>query len=243
VAVTSEAAGPTEKWISEKGAKYGYAYDKGGKFMRACGVSGIPHAMLVDASGKVVFDGGPGQINEDMVRGALQGALKTPLWELPKPFSKTRGAIAKGDLATALKESDALHQDAANAEAAKLLSEAIKGMVSGTLAGADALAAEGDWLGADREWKRLLKSAKGLPEEATAKSKLAELAKNPEAKKGLKAQEAFEKLTAEPVKSKKDAEERVLALDAFLKKNEGTFAGKKALEMRDQLKEAISKSK
>ncbi len=241
--MTSEPTGPTEKWIAEKGAKYGYAYDKGGKFARSCGVSGIPHAMLVDASGKVVFDGGPSQINEDMVRGALTGALKTPLWELPKPFAKARGAVTKGELGVALKEAEALKQDAANAEIANTLAEAIKGMITGTLTGADALATEGDWLGAQREWKRLVKSAKGLPEEAAANAKLAELGTNADAKKGIKAQETLEKLTAEPVKKKKDAEERVVALDAFIKKNEGTFAGKKALELRDQLKEAISKAK
>ncbi|MSR75634.1 MAG: hypothetical protein EXS14_09235 [Planctomycetes bacterium] len=237
--MTSEATGPTEKWIAEKGAKYGYAYDKGGKFMRACGVSGIPHAMLVDASGKVVFDGGPNQITDEMVKAACTGALTTPLWELPKPFAKVRTAISKGDYAAALKESQALLQDAANGETATKVADAVKGMVAGSLASADGMSVEGDFLGAERELQRLLKSAKGLPEEAAARAKLAAFASNDAAKKGMKAQKALEALTAEPLKSKKDAEKRVTELEAFIKKNEGTFAGKKALEQAEQLKGSL----
>ena len=52
--VTLEGKAPTEKWITEKGVKYGYAYDKGGKFQRAMGVAGIPHSILLDATGKIV---------------------------------------------------------------------------------------------------------------------------------------------------------------------------------------------
>lgn len=241
IAVTTEATGPTEKWIAEKGAKYGYAYDKGGKFMRACGVSGIPHSVLVDVSGKVTFSGSPSAITEDMVKSACAGAMTTPLWELPKPFAKVRTAIAKGELAAALKEAQALQQDATNGETATKVADAVKGMVAGALSSAEGLSTAGDFLGAEREFQRLLKAAKGMPEEASAREKLTELTGSPEAKKGMKAQKTLESMTAEPVKTKKDAEKRVAELEAFIKKNEGTFAGKQALEQAEKLKEALKK--
>jgi hypothetical protein len=40
--VTGEGKKDTEPWIESKGAKYAYAYDKGGAFARWFGVGGIP---------------------------------------------------------------------------------------------------------------------------------------------------------------------------------------------------------
>lgn len=49
--MTHESKSDTEPWIESKGAKYAYAYDKGGKFQSQLGVGGIPHAFLVDPTG------------------------------------------------------------------------------------------------------------------------------------------------------------------------------------------------
>ena len=191
-------------------------------------MSGIPHAVVIDATGKVVFDGGPGGITEDVVKKALVGALKKPLWELPKSFAKVRAAIGKGDLSVALKEAQTLSASANAPEEAAGVAESLKGMIAGALSGAESMETVGDFLGAQKEYERLVKSAKGLPEEATARQKLAALAKNPEAKKGIKAQKDLDTILAEPIRSEKDQRDMKAALEAFIKKNDGNFASKRA---------------
>lgn len=230
VGVTDEAKGPTEKWVKDKGAKYGYAYDKGGKFSRLAQVTGIPHVVLVDATGKVVYKGGAGGYSEDLLKQATAGALKKPLWELPKEFAKARAAVQKGDLAAAIKESEALAKNEKVAAEAEGLKTALLAMLEGRLAGAKASGEAGDWMGAKTAYEQIAKSAKGLPAEKSAIEALAELAKNPEAQKGIKAQKALDELLAMPEKKEKDREAKMSALRAFAKKNDGSFAAKRAEE-------------
>jgi hypothetical protein len=228
--VTSEGKGPTEKWIKEKSVKYAYAYDPGGKLSRSCGVTGIPHAVLIDATGKVVYEGGPEGVNTEAIEKATVGALKKPLWELPKPFAKLRAALGKGDWTAALKEAETLKSAQGAPEEAPSVYDSVKALIAGALAGAEAMETAGDFLGATREYERIAKSAKGLPEDAKAREKLAALAKNPDAKKGVKAQKDFEKVLAEPIRSEKDQRELKAALEAIVKKNESAFVVKRAEE-------------
>lgn len=238
--VTSEGKGDTEKWIAAKGVKYPYAYDSGGKLSRACGVSAIPHSVLIDATGRVIFDGSPSGITPDLVQKAVAGALKKPLYELPKEFTKVRGHIAKGDLGAAMKEAETLKAQTNAPAEAEAVVEAIKGMISGQIAGADADMQAGDFLSAQRGYERVIKSAKGLPESDTAKTKLAEMLKDDTAKKVIKAQKDLDKILAEPMRSKKDATERKAALESFLKKNSENAAGRKAKEELDKVEKALS---
>jgi hypothetical protein len=235
VGVTGEAKANTDKWVKDKGAKYAYAYDRSKKFFRLAGVSGIPHALLIDATGRVLYSGGAGGYSEDLLKQAMTGAAKKPLWELPKEFAKARTAIVKGDFAAALKECDALaaaEKVAADAEALKAV---VKSMIEGRLSGAKAASDAGDWAFAKETYEKLAKGCSGLPEEKAAKEALAKIAADPEAQKGLKAQKALESVLAMPDKKAKDREAKVAALRAFAKKNDGTFAGKKAEQAIDAL--------
>lgn len=192
-------------------------------FARRCGVSGIPHAVLVDANGKVVFSGHPGSLKDADVERAVQGALAIPLYELPAPFAKMRAAFSKGDLAGALREAKA-----ASHESAPTVAEAIQGLVSGSLAGAKDLAAAGDYLGARAEYERLAKSLRGLPEANDVAKALAELQADPAAQKAIPLQKELEKILALPVKTKSNREERKGALEAFVKKCPDGFARERA---------------
>ncbi len=229
--MTNEAKGVTDKWVADKGAKYAYAYDAGGKLMRACGVRGIPHSVVVDPTGKVVYSGSPGGLSEEMVRGFLGGALKKPLWELPKSFSKVRAAVVKGDYAAAIREGEALAQQKDPPAEAAAIVDSLKSMVTGAVKGAGEMEAAGDVLGAKREYDRILKSAKGLPEEEACRARLAAIAGDAAVQKSLKAQLELEKIEELPGKSKKDAEARKVALEAFSKKHPDDFAGKRAREL------------
>lgn len=199
--------------------------------------------MLIDATGKVVFDGHPSSITPDLIEKATAGAMKKPLWELPKPFAKVRAAVAKGDLAGALKEAETLKAQPNAPEEAATVADAVKSMITGALAGADAMATAEDYLGAQKEYERLTKAAKGLPEEATAKEKLAGFAKDEKIKKSIAAQKDLEKIVQMTVKSKKDAIEKKTALEAFIKKHEGKYAAKKAQEALAPIEASLQKAK
>ncbi len=224
IGITSEGEGPTQKWIADNGAKYGYAYDKGSAFSRACGVTGIPSSVLVDATGKVVYVGSPGEITEEMAREAAKGALKTPLYELPKEFAKVSALIGKDDLAGAIKEAQALATKPNLADTANAVALGLKSMVAGAVAQADDLGTRGDWLGAQRSYERVIKSAKGMEEEVAAKGKLEELKANEAAMKEIKLQKSLEKILAMPSTKAKDKEAMLAALTSFATKNDGSFA-------------------
>src|SRR5688572_2881145 len=42
------------------------------------GVTGIPHSFLIDPSGKIVWEGYPGDLSPSTVKGALKGAKAMP---------------------------------------------------------------------------------------------------------------------------------------------------------------------
>ncbi len=226
--MTDESKGETEDWIEEKGAKYAYAYDKGGKLSRICGVSGIPDSVLVDARGVVVYKGHPASLTEEMVEKACQGALATPLFELPRAFAKVRTAITKGDLGAALKAAESLAEGSSPPEGAAQVLASVQSMIRGSITSADTLLAAGDVLEAHREYTRLAKALKGLPEEEKAKEGLARIAKDPQAKESMKLLAELEKLLDLPTKSSKDKVRRSEELRAFSRKHSGTFAAEKA---------------
>lgn len=235
VGVTSETKASTDKWVKEKGAKYAYAYDRSKKFMSLVGVTGIPHALLIDATGRVLYSGGAGGYSEELMKQAMTGAAKTPLWELPKEFAKARAAIVKSDFAAALKECDALASNQKVTAEAEALKTTVKAMVEGRLGGAKSAGEAGDWAFAKDAYEKLAKGCVGLPEEKAAKEALTAIAGNAEAQKGLKAQKALEAVMAMPDKKAKDREAKAAALKAFAKKNDGSFAGKKAEQAADAL--------
>lgn len=226
--MTNEGKGETEKWIADKGAKYAYGYDKGGKFKSKCGVTGIPHAFLVDPSGKIVWRGHPGNLNDGIIQSALGGALKKPLWELPKEYAKVKIAIAKGDLATAVRESRALAGAPTPPPDAATVADAISNMVTGSLTAAEGLAKAGDYLGAQRDYQRLAKALAGLPEARTAQTALDDMKKNPDAMKGIKAQLELEKALQMPDKKAADRASLREALESIKKTYPGTFAASEA---------------
>ena len=89
--MTSESESQTVPWVEKTGAAYPYAYDKGGKVARFFGVRGIPHAILVDPTGKVVWRDHPARLDAKTVEAALAGA------EAPRGFvAALRAAIAAG---------------------------------------------------------------------------------------------------------------------------------------------------
>lgn len=192
--MTDEGKGDTEKWIAAKGAKFAYGYDKGGKMSTFFGVTGIPHAVLIDASGTVVWRGNPGGLTNEIVEQHLAGALPTPIWEWPDSAKKVRTALQKRQFAKAIEEARALGEEGAS------ITGALETMVKGKVAALKAAADSADWLTVEEGGKELVKELSGLAEAEEAEALLDRLKGDKAAQAVAGAQKEIRKLMSGRIK-------------------------------------------
>jgi thioredoxin-like negative regulator of GroEL len=233
IGVTSESASETEPWIQDKGVQYAYAYDKGGKVARYFGVGGIPHAVLIDAGGKVVWDGHPGALDDETIESSLRGALAKPLYEWPAAAKPIVQSLAKGDFAGAVAKSAKL----GDAE----IAQQVQAILEGRVKSAEAALAEGNFFGARESAERLVTGLAGLPEQARAKQVVADVDAHPDAKRVLDGQKAIRKLQAKELSKRKDLEKAMEDLKKISTDLRGTYAGKEAEAFMEQVRLRLQK--
>jgi hypothetical protein len=185
--VTDEGKKDTEGFVSSTGMKYGYAYDKGGKLKTFFGVSGIPHAALIDPTGKVVWDGHPAELSPEILNKYLVGALPKPMWEWPASAGPARSALQKGKLADALAASAKIPE----ADGGSAIKTALEAMIKSRVSAMQADFTAGNFLSAKDSATDLQKALEGLPEKAEADKTLADIKANADAEKIMKAQKAI----------------------------------------------------
>ena len=232
IGVTSEGAGLTDKWVEQKGARYGYAYDKSSKLMRQLGVSGYPSAVLVDPSGNIAWKGHPGSLRGADIEGTLSGALPKPLWEWPRSATGVRKAVQKGQLAKALKEARKLKEP-------EEMVSIVTAMIDGQIAALNEAKERGDFLKAYGLSSSLKKSLKGLPEEDTVKAVYEEIKDDKGAQEVIKAQKGLQKLVKQSMelKKKRAAEKLIGKCRKVMEQHPGTYVAEEA----DALLEGIRK--
>ncbi len=64
VGVTNEKPEVIAEFVKKTPMHYTVAYDVGGKLSASFGIKGIPHAMLVDRTGKIVWEGHPMKLKD-----------------------------------------------------------------------------------------------------------------------------------------------------------------------------------
>jgi hypothetical protein len=227
--VTSEGVSDTEKWIAEKGVKYAYGYDKSGKLSNYFGVSGIPHAVLFDASGKVVWDGHPASLTGAEIDKALVGALTKLPWEWEAPLQPAAQLLAKRQFAKAIAEAQKV---GASGDA---LVAAVQAVVKSRVDGLKAMQTAGDFLGVSEDGTSLVKDIKGLPEEADIATLLKDLAADKDAQKVIAAQKQVRDIVSEKIK-KRDLPAALKKLEKIKGDNSGTAAARDASAAIDVLK-------
>ena len=233
LAVTDEGAGDTEKWVRNKGAQYAYAYDKGGKLARHFGVQGIPHAVLVDATGTVVWKGHPGALEERTLEQALTGALAKPLYDWSAAAAGAKSAFVKHNYKAALEQAGKLGEGDGGPEIVK----AIQAVVSANVESMKAAHEKGDFLGARSRATELSKDLVGLPELATATQMLADIAANKDAASVIKGQEKVAKFRSGKLSKRKEVQAAMESLQKLAKEYSGTYAEKEANELIRELGE------
>jgi len=233
--VTDEGASETEKWVADKGAKYAYAYDKGGKLARYFGVRGIPDAVLIDASGAVVWRGHPASLDERTVASALQGALSKPLWEWSAGAKSVKSALLKRSYKSAIDQAAKLSVSDGGPE----IQSVIQGMVKSNVDRMRASFEKGDYLGAQTAAQSLQKELTGLPELAEASKVLADIAADKSAQTVMKGQQKLAKIRGGENTKKKEITAAIESARKVKQEYPGTYVETEADQMIAQLDELL----
>lgn len=237
--MTDEGKGDTEKWIAAKGAKYAYGYDKGGKLSRYFGVNGIPHVVLIDANGVVLYSGGAGGYSEELLRKATAGALTKPLWEWTAAAKNVKSALLKQQFKVAIDEAAKLGEP----DGGPGIKASIEGMVKAKVEQMKEAYKKGDFLGAETAAKDLQKDLAGLPEQAEAVKTAADIAANTAAEPVLKNQRQIAKIREKAPTKRKEIEAAIEDLTKIRKSASGTFAAEEADALTLQLRAALNRNK
>ncbi|MBB5033706.1 TlpA disulfide reductase family protein [Prosthecobacter vanneervenii] len=72
IGVTNEDRPTVSKFLKEVPINYHVAFDTSGKFGKPFGIKGIPHAMILDKEGKVVWEGHPMSLPESQLESVLK---------------------------------------------------------------------------------------------------------------------------------------------------------------------------
>ena len=72
VGVTDEPSAVIRKFQKEVPMDYAVATDTGGRLSEKMGINGIPHAFLVDTSGKIVWEGHPSRLTDEDIEKILE---------------------------------------------------------------------------------------------------------------------------------------------------------------------------
>jgi thiol-disulfide isomerase/thioredoxin len=72
VGITDEDRAKILKFEKEVPIEYSVGLDTGGKYAKPFGIQGIPHAVLVDKSGKVVWEGHPMSLQDSQIEEILK---------------------------------------------------------------------------------------------------------------------------------------------------------------------------
>ena len=72
VGITDEDAATIGSFVKDNPIKYHPALDHGGKLAKHFGIRGIPHAMLVDKAGKIIWEGQPMALKDEDVVALLK---------------------------------------------------------------------------------------------------------------------------------------------------------------------------
>lgn len=235
--MTDEPASLTEPWIAKHSAQYAYAYDKGGRLKRFFGVNGIPHAVLVDATGTVVWEGHPGMLQESDVEKHLSGALAKPVFEWPNASKGIAKSLVKGDLAGALAGARALSAADGGAE----IVAQVSALIDARVALVEGWHTAGNFLDVLEQGGKLAKGLGDLEQASKVAARVAQVAANADAKPVIEAQKRIRKLRAKDPSKRKEIEGQIEDLEKLRDELRGTYAAEEAGRYIDQLRDKLSR--
>ncbi len=72
IGLSQESNQVIKPFVKDKKMEYNVGTDKGGKLNKELGVQGIPHAVLVDKAGTIVWEGHPASLTDADIEKALK---------------------------------------------------------------------------------------------------------------------------------------------------------------------------
>ncbi len=226
--MTTEGAAKTDAWAQENGCETAYAYDTNSELFRYFGIRGIPHAVLLDPNGTVVWRGNPAGLREATIRQALEGALTTPMWEWPKEAEPVARGLKADQLAKALAAAEKLEGPYA---------DVVRARITGRVEAVERARDAGDYRAALELGEATTKALAGLPEREEVEQLLAEISKDPEVQRVLGGQKKLEELLAEVRGTTARKKQRRLLEDVeeLATQYEGTIVARKARQAISEL--------
>jgi len=193
--VTGEGQGPTDRWIAKTDAQFAYGYDKSSQLGRWFGVRGIPHAVLIDPSGTIVWRGNPATLKAKTVESSLAGAISRPISDWPESASKVVKHLGKRDYGKALGEAEKLDGD----ERGEILAS-LETLFNGKRNSVERWMKAGDYLAVEERGSSYAKQLKGLPQGEAIDAVLERLDDDDDAQDALDAQRKVARLMSRKVK-------------------------------------------
>lgn len=230
--MTGEGVKDTEKWVSDLGMKYAFAYERSGKLMGELGCSGYPSAALVDPTGTVVWVGHPASLSEKQIQAALEGALPKAVYEWPASAAAAAQALRKKKYADAI----AAAAKVPEADGGPAIHAALLKVVDGRVKTIEVARQKGDFLTAAESAKALSKELAGLAQAAVADQHADEIAKDALAQKIIKAQKRVRELRAEKLGKKNEREKAIEDLEKIIKNFPDTFVASEAQALLGSLR-------
>jgi hypothetical protein len=236
--VTSEGKSDTDKWITQHGAKYAYAYEKStNPLFTWVKATGWPHAMLIDANGVLVWSGNAGGLNDEILAKATTGALSKPLWDWAPAAKDVKTALLKHSYKAAL---DGAAKLSATDEG-PAIAKAIDGLVSTRVATMKSDYEKGNFLGAEDAATALQKELEGLPGKDDAVKLLADLKANKQAPPVLKAQRQIAKMRDSDLHKAKEIDAAIEDLKKISKDLPNTYVATEASDYIAELQKQKAK--
>lgn len=239
LAVTSseEDRRKTEEWIRTRGVRYAWAWDPKARTAGWFGVTGIPHGVLLDPDGTIVWRGHPSQLREDTVQQVLARAVSEPLWRWTGPRAAIKDALAASDYARALAAARELE-----APDGPVLVEALRARIARRMASLHAARDAGNFLQAETLADRAASDFRGLPEGDEASSLLRTLEGDLHAQRIISGQRAFAaiELQARSVQARSYARSLILKLQELSSSHQGTVVAKDADLLARRLQKKLS---
>jgi hypothetical protein len=200
--------------------------------MRWFGVSGIPHAVLIDPSGTVVYRGGPSGITDSVVEDALVGALEVPMWEWPSSTKSIQNALRKRMFGKALSAAQALESEQGPA-----IVKAIEAQIAGRVKAIASAKESGDFLTVLELGPTYMKQLTGLPAADEVKELVTAVKSDRGAVAISKGQKKLAELEVEmaELRKVKDADKLIAKIEKLRKKHEGSIVDVQGQAMIDDI--------
>ena len=231
IGVTIDRKDKTEAWMVDNKVQYAIGYDKGGKYQNQLGITQVPEGLLIDPSGKVVWEGLPQDLESRAVEKALAGAFTTPMWDWTTNAKPVRVALAKHKYGEALSEANKLGA----ADPGPAIAAEIQKLVTWHVDSLKALLDAGDLLRASEGADALAVELDGLPEVREAKKTQDAIKANKDAERIIRGQKSVREIKNGKLSTAKDIDEAIAKLEKLAKANAGSIVEVETKALLDDL--------